>query len=358
MTIMFLALSFIVGMGFSVQAVDLSVTQGEALMAEYEDVDLLEEYDLDEPLRIGASTYGVSAEYMRLWATAFEFHPAYDDLVEITVYDGNYDASVQHSHFENMVAEEYDAIIYVPIDVEAGAADVELAHDNDIPVIGSNTLANSDLYTSYIGSDDVEGGYMQAKYVAEEIGGEGNVVILEGPIGQSAQIERREGNEKALEEYPDIEILDMQTANWSRAEALTIMEDWLVTYGQDIDGVIGQNDEMALGAIQAIQASGFSPQEFPTSGIDGISDALRAVQDGTHGLSILQDARAQAKGALDLALRELIGEEYEPLAPAWDMYSDLEWGDDFEENYWVPWIEVTPDNVGELMSRRLEITAR
>ena len=150
--------------------------------------------------KIGAAVYGLKGEYMRLWATALERHPAVTSgRVKITVFDGNYDASVQQSQFENMVTQGFDAILFVPIDIEAGAAAVEIAAKAGIPVIGSNTRVNSPKLTSYIGSDDVLSGKMEAEIVAKSIGGSGGVVIIEGPIGQSAQIERRKGNLEALE---------------------------------------------------------------------------------------------------------------------------------------------------------------
>ncbi len=305
--------------------------------------------------KVGAAVYGLRAEYMRLWTTALERHPdVVSGLVKITVFDGQYDASVQQSQFETMVTQGYDAILFVPIDIEAGAAAVAVASAAKIPVIGSNTRVNSDLLTSYIGSNDVLGGYMEAKSVIEGIGGKGNVVIIEGPIGQSAQIERREGNLKALAEYPDVKVLEMKTANWSRAEALSLMEDWLNAYPGKIDGVIGQNDEMALGAIQAIKQAGLNVGDFPIAGIDGVTDAIQAVKRGEM-VSILQDATGQAQGALDLALRVLIGESYKPKAEFW---KSVEWGQTIQATYNVPWVPVTTENADKLLESRGALTTR
>ncbi len=240
------------------------------------------------PYKIGAAVYGLQAEYMQLWTAALQNHPAVKDgTVELTVFDGRYDASVQQGQFETMVTQGFDGIIFVPIDVEAGAAAVDFATASGIPVVGSNTRVNTDQLLSYVGSDDVESGKLEAQGVLDMLGNEGNVVILEGPLGQSAQIQRREGNLKAIEAQPGIKVLEMQTANWSRAEALSRMENWLVTYGDKIDGVIGQNDEMALGAIEAIKARSVDPSTVPIAGIDGITDALLAVQSGDLSFSIL-----------------------------------------------------------------------
>lgn len=301
--------------------------------------------------KIGAAVYGLNAEFMQLWAAALEAHPAVSEgMVDLTIFDGRFDALVQQDQFETMITQGFDAIIFVPIDIEAGATAVQAAADAGIPVFGSNTRVNSDLLTAYVGSDDVQSGYMEAKIVLDAIGCEGNVVILEGPIGQSAQIQRLEGNQKALAECPDVTVLEQQTANWSRAESQTLMENWLTAHPDSIDGVIGQNDEMALGAIEAIKAAGLNVEDFAIAGIDGVTDALLAVKEGTMS-SILQDGAAQAHGALDLAINAVM-DGYEPMSPIWEQYSDMPWNGGTDAEYSVPWTPVTGDNVDALLELR------
>jgi putative xylitol transport system substrate-binding protein len=305
-----------------------------------------------EKIKIGAAPYGLNAEFMQIWAAALQDHPAVKSgEVELTVFDGRYDALVQQDQFKTMATQKYNAIIFAPIDVDAGAAAVQTAADAGIPVIGSNTRVNSDLLASYVGSDDTISGYMEAKTVLDRIGCKGNVVILEGPVGQSAQISRLEGNKKALAECPDVKILEDQTANWSRAEAQTLMENWLTAHPKQINGVIGQNDEMALGAIEAIKAAGLDVKSFSIAGIDGITDALHAVKNGEM-TSILQDARAQAQGALDLAIFNAKKGDYKPQSDIWVTYKDMPWKDGKEKIYNVPWTPVTAENVDKLLATR------
>ena len=302
--------------------------------------------------KIGAAVYGLNAEFMQIWAQALEDHPAVKEgKVDLTVFDGRYDALVQQEQFETMATQNFSAIIFVPIDIEAGATAVQNAHDAGIPVFGSNTRVNSDLLTAYVGSNDVKSGYMEAKYVLDQIGCKGNVVVIEGPIGQSAQISRLEGNLKALAECPDVTVLERQTANWSRAEAQTLMENWLTSHPDQINGVIGQNDEMALGAIEAIKAANLKVSDFAIAGIDGITDALTAVKAGDMA-SILQDARAQAQGALDLAINTALDGKYEPMSDIWSTYSEMPWNDGKDTEYSVPWTPVTLDNVDALIELR------
>ncbi len=305
--------------------------------------------------RIGAAAYGLKGEFMQLWANALKQHPAVKEgLVKLTIFDGNYDALTQNNQFDTMVIQKYDGIIFVPIDIQAGAAAVEKAAEAKIPVVGSNTRVNSDKLLSYVGSNDVIAGEMQAEAVIKAMGGKGNVVIIEGPIGQSAQIERRKGNQNTVSKYPDVKVLEMKTANWSRAEALSLMENWLTAHQGKITGIIGQNDEMALGAIEAVKAKGIAPKAIPTSGIDGVSDAIRSVQAGDMVVSILQDSSAQAQGAMDVLLRNIIGPSYQPRSAIWKEYADhgLVWGDGTAKQYNIPWTPVTKENAPALLEKR------
>lgn len=304
-----------------------------------------------DKLKIGAAVYGLNAEFMQLWANAAENHPAVKSgLVDLTVFDGRYDALVQQDQFETMITQGFDAIVFVPIDIEAGASAVELAHEAGIPVVGSNTMVNSDLLKAYVGSDDVQAGYMEGKSVLDAMSCEGAVVIIEGPIGQSAQIQRGEGNEKALAECPDVKVLEQQTANWSRAEAQSLMENWLTSHGGEIKGVIAQNDEMALGAIEAIKAAGLNVDDFAIAGVDGVTDALQAVKAGSMA-SILQDGAAQAQGAIDVAIKA-VKPDYEPMSEIWKQYPEMAWDDGANAQYNVPWTPVTAENVDGLLAQR------
>lgn len=305
----------------------------------------------DKKLKIGATVYGLNAEFMQIWTAALQKHPAVTSgEVEVTIFDGRYDALVQQEQFNTMITQKYDAIIFVPMDVEAGAAAVQAAHDAGIPVVGSNARVNSDLLTAYVGSNDVEAGELEGKAVLDKIGCKGNIVIIEGPIGQSGQIQRLEGNEKALKACPDVKVLEQQTANWSRAEAQTLMENWLTSHPNQINGIFGQNDEMALGAIEAIKAAGGDVKSYGIAGIDGVTDAINAVKAGEMA-SILQDANAQAQGALDVAIKA-VKADYEPKSDIWKQYPTMGWQDGKAKDYLVPWTPITLDNADKLLESR------
>lgn len=144
--------------------------------------------------------------------------------------------------------------------------------------------------------------------MADELGGEGNIVILQGPLGSSPELDRSEGNEQILAEYPDMEVLAMDTANWAREEAVNKVKNWISSFGDDIDGIVAQNDDMGLGAVQALKEAGMS---VPVVGIDGIEDGLRAVESGDFIGSSLQHGRVELATGLAVALKVINGEPYE-----------------------------------------------
>ncbi|MEN5254652.1 MULTISPECIES: substrate-binding domain-containing protein [Pseudomonas] len=299
--------------------------------------------------KIGAAVYGLKGQFMQNWVRELKQHPAVKDgTVQITVFDGNYDALTQNNQIETMVTQHYDAIIFVPIDTKAGVGAVARAQENDIPVIASNTKVAS-ASVPYVGNDDVEGGRLQALAMVDKLKGQGNVVIIQGPIGQSAQIDREKGEMEVLKQHPQIKVIEMKTANWSRAEALSLTEDWLNAHPNGgISGIIAQNDDMALGALQAVKSRGLSPAQVPVTSIDGMPDAIQAAKKGDI-TTFLQDAQAQSQGALDVALRTLAGKDYKPQSVIWQRYAkDLQWGDGSAKLYILPWVPVTADNADAL----------
>ncbi len=306
-------------------------------------------------VRIAVLMYGNKAEFVQLMQRYGRQHPAVTDgLAELTFYDGRYDAAVQNDQAQLAINLKYDAIIVNPLDFEANVDVVTKAKATHIPVIVTNARLNTQEMTSAVDSDDVLGGYMEAKAVLQKLGCRGNVVIIEGPKGGSGEIQRGQGNEKAISECPagSVKILERKTANWSRAEAMDLMQNWLQKDRGKINGVIGQNDEMALGAIEAIKSAGLNVHDFAIAGIDGVSDALNAVKRGEM-TSILQDAKAQMHASIDVAMRAVLGPSYKPMSPIWRQYEkDMKWNDGQSRHYLVPWTVVTPTNADELLANR------
>lgn len=283
----------------------------------------------DKKIKIGATFYSLQNEFTMRMDNAGKKY-CQENGIEYTSYDGNYDAATQLAQVETMIADGVDAIILNPQDAVACAEAVEIAHKAGIPVIGVNTMVESDLLTSYVGSQDVSAGEDIMQYMIDYLGkDEFNIVIIEGPMGQSAQLQRIEGITNVMKKYPKIKELARNTANWSRSEAMTLMETWLTSFGDEIDAVIAENDEMALGARQAIKAAG---KDIPCIGIDGITDAVAAIQSGDMIASDFQNAEGQMTGAIEAAVKTVKGEKVEKF-------------------YWIPFEMITPDNASEYVNK-------
>lgn len=299
-----------------------------------------------DPVKITVMPFGLN-EYMANWVDEIKNHPAVKNgSVQLHVLDGRFDPGTQSNQIDTAIASKTDAIIFAPIDEAAATAPIIRAVAASIPVVTSVTTAKSDKLSADIVTNNVEGGRIIAAKLAEMLDGKGNVVLLEGPIGNSPQILRRQGIDEVLAKETGLKLLADKSANWSRAEGMQVMENWLSLYGDQINGVIAENDEMALGAIQAIQAKGLSAETIKVVAIDGINDGLRAVKVGKL-FTLYKPSHEEGQGAVDLALRAVLGDGYKPQADFWD--KQMEWKDGTAGKYDVPWVAVTSENVDSLL---------
>lgn len=177
---------------------------------------------------------------------------------------------------EDMIQQEMDVIIVHCADSNGIMPGVRKAEEAGITVITIGTPASEDTFLR-TGVDYKETGTTVAKEMAEALGGKGNIIILEGPPGAANAIERLEGVNEAFKEYPDIKVVASQTANFKRTEGMSVTENLLQKY-TDVQGIIGMNDESALGAIQALKAAGKT--DVLVAGFDGSTDATSAVESG------------------------------------------------------------------------------
>lgn len=225
-------------------------------------------------------------------------------LVEV---DGQGRAENQIAQIENFITRKVGAIVLNPFDRNSCAPAIDKAVAAGIPIIVVNAVvANLERATAYVGSDDKEAGRIEMEHVAELLGGKGTIVIIHGPNGHSAEIDRTGGIREVLAKHPDIRVVAEQSANWDRAQAMTLMENWIQS-GKTIDAVVAQNDEMALGAYKAVEASS-RQGTIRVIGIDAIPDALRAVREGKLAATVFQDARGQGRGAIEFAVKAARGE--------------------------------------------------
>ena len=211
---------------------------------------------------------------------------------------------------EEAIVQGADAVVIAPVDSEAIIPATEKINEAGIPVINLNTrIADESQYVTFAGLENVTQGYEMAKAVFEEMGGEGTIFIIEGSTGAQTSIDRVQGFENALEEYPNIEVVAQQSANYSRADAMNVVQNLLQSY-PDVDAIICCNDEMAMGSAEAVDAAG-KIGEILIGGQDANDDAVEAVREGRLFASSWGNPYMQGYTSIEAAVKVLNGEEVE-----------------------------------------------
>ena len=203
---------------------------------------------------------------------------------ELVVLDSQNDSSKEYSNVQDILQQGISLLLINPVDSDAVANAVKLANDANIPVITLDRGANGGEVVTHIASDNVAGGKMAGEYIVQQLGGKGKVVQLEGIPGASSARDRGKGFMEAIE-GTEIELVASQPADFDRTKGMTVMQNILQAQ-PEIDAVFAQNDEMALGAVQAIESAG--RQGIMVVGFDAIDDALQAIKDGKMAATVAQ----------------------------------------------------------------------
>jgi ribose transport system substrate-binding protein len=234
--------------------------------------------------------------------------------VELVVVDAQDDSAQEATNIEDLIQQGVDALLINPTDADAIVPSVQRANEAGIPVFTVDRSAAGGEIVSHIASDNVAGGRMAGEFLCDALGGSGNVVELEGIPGTSAARDRGQGfNDYMSSECPDVEIVARQTANFNRAEGLSVFENILQAQ-PEIDGVFAHHDEMILGAIEAAEAAGRA-EEIVFVGFDAIDDAVAAVQDGRLAATIAQQPAEMGRLGVETALQHLNGESVDEYIP-------------------------------------------
>jgi inositol transport system substrate-binding protein len=257
---------------------------------------------------IGVSLLSVSNEFIVNIKDAIEAR-AEELNVRVLISDAQRSAEKQIQQVETFIALGVDAIILNPCEVEASSPAVERALRAQIPIINVNSETQVQP-TAFVGSRDETSAEIAIHYLAERLGGQGQIVMMHGYPGQAAELKRTQGAVQTLATYPGLKLIAEQTANWSREEGMALMENWLQAYPGQIQGVFAQNDEMGMGALQALQAAGVKDRIVLVS-VDAIADALRAVKSGQLDATVFQNARAQGATAVETAIQIVNGGAYQ-----------------------------------------------
>ncbi|MCP9770627.1 sugar ABC transporter substrate-binding protein [Lacihabitans sp. LS3-19] len=281
----------------------------------------------EKKIKIGATMLSMQNEF--IVNIADEMQKKADELgVELIIVDAERSPLKQIEQVESFIAQKVDVIIMNPIEFEASSPAVTKALAANIPIINVNS-ATSAAPTAFVGSNDVESARIAMKYIADKIGGKGNMVMIHGLMGQAAQLQREEGAKEVLKQYPDIKMLAQQTGEWDRAKSMDLMQNWIQSYGDKINAVFAHNDEMGLGAVKALQAAGMKDKVLVIS-VDAIKDALQSVQKGELNATVFQNANQQGAGAIETALKIANKQA-------------------FEKEVLIPFELVTKENVGKYL---------
>jgi inositol transport system substrate-binding protein len=276
-------------------------------------------------IRVGATMQGMNDTYIRIVTNAME-ERAEELGIKLSILDGEGKAEKQVAQVENFIAQKMDVIIMNPMSLDGCAPAVDKAVKAGIPIFTLvSVVKNQDKCVTYVGSDAPKSGKIQGEMIAADNDKKGSVALIQGPIGHDAQIGRKSGLMEAFE-GTGLEVVIEQTANWQRDQAMELMENWLQS-GQKFDIVAAQNDNMAMGALMAIENAGLS-NEIKVYGIDATTDAKAAIEEDRLMGTVFQDAAGQGRMSIDIALKIANGESV----------------DDF---IFIPYLPVNKDNLSD-----------
>lgn len=234
---------------------------------------------------------------------------ATENNVELVVVDAGDDAAKQTSDIEDLVSRNVGVLIVNPVDSDAVAPAVKSAMSQGIKVIAVDRGVNGVDVDCQIASDNVAGARMATEYLMELVGEGAKVAELQGVPGASATIDRGAGFHQVADQ--SLQVAASQTANFNRAEGMTVMENILQSDGT-IKGVFAHNDEMALGAVEAVAASG---KDIKIVGFDATDDAQKAVKDGKMAATVAQKPDKMGETAIGTAVKIMAGETVEKSIP-------------------------------------------
>lgn len=230
---------------------------------------------------------------------------AADAGVKLVVYDAENKVDKQTSLIENLIAQKVDGIITNAIEVKALVPALEAADKAGIPLVTFDRRCEGAPYFAHVGSDDVLGGKLIADYIAKKLNGKGRVIELIGALGASPTIDRGKGFHDEIAKYPDIKVVFSQTGKFEREAGMRVMEDAINAVGaKNFDAVFSHNDDMMMGALQAMKDAKIDYKKLVTISYDGIPDELKSIQDG-EVQATLQYPVGQAAKAMSILVSYL-----------------------------------------------------
>ncbi|WP_051558798.1 sugar ABC transporter substrate-binding protein [Allorhizobium undicola] len=285
----------------------------------------------DAETRIGVTMTSFNNPFLTILMNGMRDQAAQMKDVSLQMEDANLDVSRQINQVQNFIASGVDAIIVNAIDGEMSPTITKMVHSAGIPLIYVNhppaDLESLPEKAVFVGSNELDSGTMETQAVCKLMGGKGKAFVMMGPLENIAARVRTDDIHNVLKSdaCKGITVIDEKVANWSRGEAVDLMNNWM-TSGQTFDAVIANNDEMAIGAIQAMKAAGMDMKKVVVAGIDATPDGLSAMKAGDLDVTVFQNASKQGAVSVDSAAKLAKGEKV-------------------DTKLWVPFELVTPENM-------------
>ncbi len=289
---------------------------------------------------IGATIAAFDDNWLTVMRTGMVDYAAGLDGVSMQVEDANNDVGKQLDQVKNFVAAGVDAIIVNIVDTSAGAAMTAAAGSTPLVFLNREPTNVNELPATqaFVASNEIESGTLEAFQICNNLRAAGKAggargYLMNGQLSNQAAVQRSKDVHDVIgiDMCNFMTLIDEQTANWSRDEAQTLMTNWL-SAGEDFDFVLANNDEMAIGAIQAMKAAGIDMAVMQVGGVDASQDALVAMQAGDLDVTVFQDAVGQGVGSVDTAIK-------------------LANGESVDQKVYIPFKLVTPDVVGDYLSK-------
>ncbi|WP_017346744.1 substrate-binding domain-containing protein [Pantoea sp. A4] len=254
-----------------------------------------------------------------------------DNQLNSQFVDAKGDVAVQVQQIDDFINQGVDAIILNPVDTQGVQPMIAAAKNAGIPLVFVNRKPEVKLpeNMAYVGSDSALGGQMQMEALAKKMNYKGNVAILMGALSNEEARERTKAVEAVIAKYKDMKVIEKQSAKWQRNEAVDVVSSWLLNQ-RPIDAIAANNDEMAIGAIMALNQA--KNEKVLVAGIDGTPDGQQFVKNGKMTLTIFQDAKGQATGAVQVVKALLEKKKVET-------YN------------WVPYQTITPENYTQFAAK-------
>ncbi|MEY4090892.1 MAG: hypothetical protein RLZZ496_74 [Pseudomonadota bacterium] len=292
--------------------------------------------------KIGATLSSLEFTFIAVMAKGMTDHAAKLPGVKLQLEDAKNDVANQLSQVQNFIASGVDAIIVNAVDTSATQAMTDAAAKAKIPLVYVNrqpinvdTLPDNQ---AFVASNEVDSGTLETKEICrilkEKGKGKGaNAVVLVGELSNQAAVQRTKDVHDviATPECNFIKVVEEQTGGWKRDAGQDIVTNW-ISKGVKFDTIIANNDDMALGAINALKKAGISTKDIPVGGVDATQEALKAMQDGDLAVTVFQDAAGQGSGSIDTALK-------------------IAGGAKVDKKVYIPFQLVTPANIKDYLAK-------